>query len=348
MAFKVIQMGLGSAGHRSAEVILQKKSLELVGAVDVNPELVGRDIGDAFKLGRTTGVRITKDLDAALATPADIVMHMVPTSTVKTGSWQGNVDEILRIVATRKNVMTTTGAIYSWKRAANFARQIDEAAKENGVTVMGAGCNPGYMSEVFPLIVTGGMINVERMSFSRGADHTMYDSIQICRETLGYGLTREEFMQRTEPPTRKFMESIFIESIDLIAHVLEWEIDDFRSTLTPFLAGRDMRNICIEIKKGTVCAETFHLEGLRDGDPVITMEWSGILSPRDMDGKGPQVGEHIVVEGYPSTRVEFLGDHPAMPLEVTAAVTTNYIPLVVAAHPGLRTMIEVGVPVLIP
>ena len=108
-----------------------------------------------------------------------------------------------------------------------------------------------------------------------------------------------------------------------------------------------MRNICLEIKKGTVCSETFHLEALRGGDPIITMEWSGILSPKDMDGKGPQVGEHIVIDGRPSTRVEFMGEHPAMPLEVTAAVTTNYIPLVVAAPAGLKTMIEVGVPMLI-
>ena len=46
--YKVIVWGLGSVGRYAVKMIQSKKSLELVGAVDVDPKKVGKDAGESL------------------------------------------------------------------------------------------------------------------------------------------------------------------------------------------------------------------------------------------------------------------------------------------------------------
>lgn len=50
--YKVIVWGLGNVGRYAVKMILQKKSLELVGAVDIDPLKVGKDVGELFGFGQ--------------------------------------------------------------------------------------------------------------------------------------------------------------------------------------------------------------------------------------------------------------------------------------------------------
>ena len=47
---RVISYGLGAIGRAAAELVLQKFNMQLVGAVDLNPQAVGRDFGDVTPL----------------------------------------------------------------------------------------------------------------------------------------------------------------------------------------------------------------------------------------------------------------------------------------------------------
>jgi hypothetical protein len=41
-----------------------KKSLKIVGAVDIDPDLVGKDLADILEIPQKTGITIKKDADA--------------------------------------------------------------------------------------------------------------------------------------------------------------------------------------------------------------------------------------------------------------------------------------------
>ena len=54
---RVIQFGLGAMGSVMAKIILEKKELELVGAVIRDEKDNGKDIGKLIGLNKKTGVK---------------------------------------------------------------------------------------------------------------------------------------------------------------------------------------------------------------------------------------------------------------------------------------------------
>ena len=76
--YKVIIWGLGSVGKSALEIINARKSLQLVGAFDVNPAKVGKDAGEVFGL-ETAGVIVSDNEEEVLNIEADMVLYYPPT-----------------------------------------------------------------------------------------------------------------------------------------------------------------------------------------------------------------------------------------------------------------------------
>src|SRR5437867_12885688 len=58
----VAQYGIGPIGAEIARLLLTKPWVRLVAAVDIDPNKIGKDVGDVIGLGRTVGLKITPDL----------------------------------------------------------------------------------------------------------------------------------------------------------------------------------------------------------------------------------------------------------------------------------------------
>ena len=72
---KIVSYGIGVIGKRLATHLLSKEGIEIVGAIDINPAIVGKDLGEV--LGKEKiGVIISDDVDKVLSeTKPDIVCH---------------------------------------------------------------------------------------------------------------------------------------------------------------------------------------------------------------------------------------------------------------------------------
>src|SRR5271157_2556781 len=63
---RVLQYGVGPIGAGIVRLMLEKPELKIVGAVDVDPAKVGKDLGQVAGAGRDVGVVVAHDLKSLL------------------------------------------------------------------------------------------------------------------------------------------------------------------------------------------------------------------------------------------------------------------------------------------
>jgi 4-hydroxy-tetrahydrodipicolinate reductase len=88
---------------------------------------------------------VSPDAEEVLRIPADVVVH-------STGSYLTDVrDQLLRCLAANHNVVSSCEELsYPLRKYPELSRELDEAAKQNKVTLHGTGVNPGFVMDKLP------------------------------------------------------------------------------------------------------------------------------------------------------------------------------------------------------
>jgi 4-hydroxy-tetrahydrodipicolinate reductase len=320
---KVIQFGLGSIGQTIVLDMMKKREIRIVGAVDMDDEKVGKDLGTLIDLDTSLGVTVTSDSRAALADPE---ATLVVLSTVS--SLTSCYPQIEEIVESHKHLISTCEELaYPWLTQPELSERIDDLAKKSGVAVLGTGVNPGFAMDYLPLVVSGVCRDVKRIRVFRIQDAS-FRRLSF-QQKIGAGLTPEEFKKKQRQ--KEIRHVGLTESIHMIARGFGWTLDQTDDEVLPVLAERDVESPFIKVAAGDVKGMRQVGRGYRNGEQAITLEMVMTLgqeNPRDA----------IEIEGTPDITLTFDGGiHGDV---ATAAVVVNSIPRLVELSPGLKTMLD--------
>lgn len=333
--YKVIQWGMGLCGTPAVRMMLRKKSIEVVGVIVNRPEKAGRDIGELAG-DKAVGILASNDIGEVLQRDADVVIHMTSSSMMEVGNWDKNRDEIIVALKARKNVITTSGFVYPWRTCPEMCRQLDEVAKENGVTLLGTGAAPGFHPEFLPLVLSGTVARVNHVLIRQWEDDTPVTAAWF--HYLGYGQSIEEIGAQGTSKIKNALINFYAESFYCIADALGWELTEIKSRSEYYTATETLQVALGEIKPGTICAQKLIMDGMRGEDVVITLEQVFKVCPDKV--KEPEGSNSIWIDSRPTVGLTLTGDwwHWVGPLTGFHAV--NCIPRVVAASPGFVSLTD--------
>jgi 4-hydroxy-tetrahydrodipicolinate reductase len=320
---KVVQYGLGPIGIAAAKLVLEKKSLELVGGIDIDPEKVGLDLGDVLNLERNLGTLVSDDPAKLLnETKPDIVLH-------STGSFLKKVEDQLEICIRSKTCVISSceELFYPYYRDTEFSQRIDKLAKDFGVAVLGTGVNPGFSMDVLPLCMTSVCSDVKKITATRIVDASQRR--RPLQKKIGAGLKPDEFRKLVKEG--KLGHIGLVESLVAVANSLKWDLDDLRETIDPKISDRTIETPYLKVAPGEVAGILHVASGFKNGEELIKLElqmFVGAEEPLDsisIEGSPPI---HLKIEGG------IFGD------TATIARMVNAIPPVIKTEPGLKTAVE--------
>jgi 4-hydroxy-tetrahydrodipicolinate reductase len=119
-----------------------------VGAIDRDPALVGKSLGELWGAGRTDGaVKVVASV-LDLTAQGDVALL---TTTSRLDTLEPQLEPLFQ---RGLNVVSSSEELfYPYLSGRERAERIDALAKKHGVSVTGAGINPGFLMDVLPAVL---------------------------------------------------------------------------------------------------------------------------------------------------------------------------------------------------
>src|SRR5438132_2272670 len=160
---RVMHLGLGRIGGAVAKQVASRPGFKIVGAIDIDPTKVGRDLGDMVGLPKRIGVKIWDDAARALKSAKPDVVVLCTSSSIKKV-----MPQIETILKSKTAIVSTTEELsYPGYTHIRQARQIHAWAKKAKVGVLATGVNPGFAMDALPIALTAVCERADRGSVSR-------------------------------------------------------------------------------------------------------------------------------------------------------------------------------------
>jgi hypothetical protein len=315
-------MGLGFIGREVAKAAQASPELELVGAVDTHPQLVGKKLGEVLG-DKSLQFKISGSLEEALGKRKDVVLlHATGSRLPQVAS------QLLEAARLGMSVVSTCEELaFPYLKHPELAEKLDAAAQKSGVSILGTGVNPGFVLDRLIAVAGQACGAIRHVSAKRVVDaRTRREALQ---RKIGAGLTEDEFLSLVDKDQLGHVG--LLESAALCALGLGLDCDDFEEEIAPVLAEEDVLDGAFPVKKGRVAGICQTAVGLDEGQERVRLE---LIIALGAD------------ESYDSVKLE--ADPPLELLvkggiagdSATANLVVNAAPRVMVAEAGLLTVLE--------
>ncbi len=263
---KVAIWGFGAMGSGMAKMLLTKQGVEIVGVCDRHEDRVGKDMYEVLGVDRgdRAPVVIQDDIENVLSEKScDLCL-------CATDSFTKNAFPRLKTVLEKKiNVISTAEEMaYPQAQQPELAAELDRIAKENGVSILGTGINPGLIMDLLVVVLTGCMTDVEHIEAKRVNSLSPFG--HAVMEEQGVGITVDAFNKGVEDGTLAGHVG-FPESIRMIADAIGWSVGDIKQQMAPIVTTVDRKSPHGFAAAGNVAGVSMTGQGYVDGEVKIDM-----------------------------------------------------------------------------
>ena len=326
---RVVLVGLGPIGKNVADECARRGPgrVVVVGAVDRDPSLVGRTLGDIWGPGRPDGSVAVVATSADLSAPGDVALL---TTTSRLDTLEPQLEPLfakgLSVVSSSEELF------YPYLTDADRADRIDALAKRHQVAVTGAGINPGFLMDVLPVALATASGPPFTVRCERYVD--LARRRVPLQKKAGMGMDPGEF--RSLADAFKIGHVGLVESVAYLAGHLGLEITTVEESLEPVVAEAPFRWMDADHPAGKVVGFVHRARAWGAAGPAdAPLEFYLRMSYHQEDPR-----DRITLGGTPPVDVTIrpcVAGDPA-----TASVLVHLAARMPSARPGLRLPDELG------
>lgn len=339
---KIIQYGCGKMSKFTMRYALEA-GFEIVGAVDINPEVIGKDVGEIIgsdKLGiKVSSVNEVENLFQNTGANVCIVTTM---------SLLNDLEDILMLCAKYGiNAITTCEeAFYPINSNPSLTLKIDKLAKENNCTITGSGYQDAFWGN---LISTLAGTTQKIVKIKGSSSYNVEDYGIALAKAHGSGLTKEEFAKEVAAADNisieerqqliesgKFLPSYMWNVNGWLCDKLGLHVLNQTQKCVPMFSNEDIYSstLNMEIKAGIATGMSAVVTTETKEGIVLETECIGKVYGKDDCDKNDWT-----VEGEPNTNLVIT--RPAT-VELTCAAVVNRIPDLLNAPSGFVPTSQMG------
>lgn len=331
---KIVQYGCGKMSKYTMRYVYEKGGT-IVGAIDINPNVIGKDIGSIIEC-EDKGI-IVESVDKA----REVLERTKPDAcVVTTMSLLSDVEEALMLCAELGiNAITTCEeAFYSWNSNPNLTARIDNLAKQNNCTITGS----GYQDILWGQLVTSICGATQSVKKIVGESWYNVEDYGIAlAEAHGAGLTLEEFdekiasVDRMSDEERQKLINDGVYSPSYMWNVNGWLCEKLGLTVKSqsqkcvpetYHEDIDSKTLGMVIKAGDATGMSAVVTTETEEGITLETKCVGKVYAKDEFDKNVWT-----VEGEPTTTITV--QRPAT-VELTCATIVNRLPDLIKAKPG--------------
>lgn len=322
---EVVVYGLGPIGLEILKKCQETLPGKVIGAVDIDPVKIGKDIGELTGLERR-GIRVVSSIKevAAKGNGTKIAIHA-------TGSNLQSVwPQIKELVDHGYSVVSTCEQLsFPFHRYPELSEEIDRYAAEKGVTVIGTGVNPGYVMDTLVLSLTSVLSDISSICVTRQVD--VKKRRLPLQKKVGTGMTEEEFKNLAVQD--KIGHVGLEESLRLIAAGLNLELESVENSINPVVTSEPLLLPHFDIKAGEVI-------GLHQVSNGVTNDGKSIVLDLTMSAEVNESEDRIEIDGDMKQTLVIPGG--VFGDSATASIIINTVKTVaLEVKPGLQTMKDI-------
>jgi 4-hydroxy-tetrahydrodipicolinate reductase len=300
---------MGAIGTEILAYLL-KRSHEVVGVVDNDPQKVGRSVAELT--GLPLAIRVSGSVHDVQLESADVAIFSTKSRIPQL------VDDVTFAASNGLDVVTTSEEMaYPSYAGAEVVPALDKVAKEKGVTIVGVGVNPGFVMDLVPALVASAAKNPTSIHVVRSVDISRRRR-QLQAKT-GVGHTRAKFEKEMQEGVLGHVG--LVESVHLIALSLGRPLEGLKHGVFPVLGSEDY-----------VMGVRQFAEG-KAGDCLIRLDLEMTMTSADFDV--------VEVKGDPEIKLRF--EKGVFGESATVALTVHAAERVGRARPGLITVLDLPI-----